>query len=943
MRGRLARSGAALLVLLAIAVPAHAQRTTGEIIGTVTDESNAILPGVTVTLRGAGVPGAPTVVTSETGTYRFPALPPGDYTVEYSLQGFSTLRRESIPVGVGAVVELRVQLKVSTLSETVTVTGDSPVVNLATTNVSTNYNKEWVEAAPIRHFSFFDLVNSAPGVSATSTVGSSTSATSLGSTTSDNVYAIDGTDLSSPTTGTAWPWPNADAIQEVEVLQLGASAEYGNVLGAVFNIVTRQGGNQFHGDSTYYGQFDSLTARNTTVAQECAGVADCPSAGLPYHRDQFRDWTVQATGPVLRDKLWFFGSFEFQNDNESQPGTDPNFPTVSTSRRVFFKINWNATQNHKLMLGYHNDYWSFPGVPSALIAPSAVNLGHGDNPTPNLVYTGVLSSKTFIEARLAGYYGKDSTDPLQAGQPRVATRVINNDTGQITGGISSWGDEKTARTGISAKISHLADNFMGGSHDFKLGVQYNEGFRDGIIGINDYLYLVGGKPSYGYTRQPWHQGGTTTSFGVYGDDTYRLGNVVTLNLGLRYDHSQAKYPQFPILDASGNPTGQLSPGNDDVYHWNTVSPRIGATWKVNDSGKTVIKGYYGLLYRGILLSDFTAAIPSVTDKFIFDCDPNSPCSATSGRSNFAVVSSSDNLTIDHGYKAPYSHQAIFQWEQELAQNFGLQVNYIYKKGYDYPGWHDIGGQYAPFTTIDNTGTGATGGSVTTYRQLTPFSQSVFQMTNVAGLFSKYNGVTFTGTKRMSHNWQGTLSLVVSKSEGLEPSSILGPASAQSGNPGNFGTIGRGGTNGGPNDFVNSEGVLIGDRPVVAKAQVIYRLPWGLQVSGNLQHQSGRPWARQVRIGGTNFPSRPTVYMEPLNGDQRLPSLNLIDARLQKSFDLGAGAGGAKFDLFLDALNLTNTDTYENVLSRRGDQPSSYGVGSRYIYPFRLQIGARIKF
>ena len=473
MRRRLAISAVLLGVLLSLAPPAHAQRTTGEIIGTVTDESNAILPGVTVTLRGAGVPGTPTVVTSETGAYRFPALPPGAYTVEYALQGFATIRRENIPVGVGAVVELRVTMKVSTLSETVTVTGDSPVVNLATTNVSTNYNKEWVEAAPIRHFSFFDLVNSAPGVSATSTVGSSTSATTLGSTTSDNVYAIDGTDLSSPTTGTAWPWPNADAIQEVEVLQLGASAEYGNVIGAVFNVVTRQGGNQFHGDTTYYGQFNSLTARNTTVAQECAGVSDCPTAGLPYHRDQYVDWTAQATGPVIKDKLWFFGSFEFQNDNESQPGTDPNSPTKSTSRRVFFKINWNATQNHKLMLGFHNDYWSFPGVPSALIAPSAVNLSHGDNPTPNLVYTGVLSSKTFIEARLAGYYGKDSTDPLQAGQPRVATRVINNDTGQITGGISSWGDEKTSRTGISGKISHLADNFMGGSHDFKLGVQYN--------------------------------------------------------------------------------------------------------------------------------------------------------------------------------------------------------------------------------------------------------------------------------------------------------------------------------------------------------------------------------------------------------------------------------------------------------------------------------------
>ena len=935
MRRRVISNGLWLLVLVAIAVPASAQRTTGEIVGTVTDESNSVLPGVTVTIRGSAIGGSPTVVTSETGTYRFPALSPGEYSLEYTLQGFGTLRRENIPVGVGAVVELKVVLKVSALSETVTVTGDSPIVNLASTTVSTNYNKEWVASAPTRHFSFFDLVNSAPGVSATSTLGSTSSATTLGSTTNDNVYAIDGTDLSAPTGGGAWPWPNADAIQEIEVLQLGASAEYGNVMGAVFNVVTRQGGNQFHGDGTYYGLNQGLTGRNTTVAQECAGVSNCPSAGLPYHRDQWRDTTWQLTGPIVRDKFWFFGSFEYQNDFDSQPGTDPTFPAQTTSRRVFYKLTYNLTDQHRLMNGYHNDYWSFPGVPSAVTAPSTVNIGHGDNPTPNFVYTGVLSSKTFIEARLAGYYGKDSTDPLQAGQPRVQPRIVNNDTGQITGGISSWGDAKTWRTGVSGKMSHLADRFLGGSHDVKLGVQYSDGGRDAILGTNDYIYIVGGKQSYGYTRLPFHTGGLIRSLGTYVDDTYRLGSAVTFNLGLRYDHSQAKYQSFPILDASGNPTGQSSSGNDDVYHWNVVSPRIGATWKLNQSGKTVVKGYYGLLYRGIFLNDFTAAIPSVTPRYLFDITP------TGTRTNFSVVSSSANLAIDHGYKDPYSHEVIFQVEQELAKNLGLQVNYVHKQGYDYPGWQDIGGKYAQVPYVDSAGVDASGKTVMVSQLLTPFAQSVFQMTNVAGLYSRYNGVTMTGTKRMSNNWQGTLSLVLSKSEGREPSSILGAASAQSGTSGTFGTIGRGGTNGGPNDFVNTDGLLIGDRPVVAKAQLIYRLPWGFQVSGNLQHQTGRPWARQIRVGGLAFPSRPTIYMELLDGSRRVPSLDLIDARVQKTIALGGA--GVNLDLFLDALNLTNSDTTENVLSRRGDQASSFGVPSRFVYPRRLQLGARIKF
>src|SRR5262249_43538713 len=160
-----------------------------------------------------------------------------------------------------------------------------------------------------------------------------------------------------------------------------------------------------------------------------------------------------------------------------------------------------------------------------------------------------------------------------------------------------------------------------------------------------------------------------------------------------------------------------------------------------------------------------------------------------------------------------------------------------------------------------------------------------------------------------------------KSEGREPSSILGPASAQSGTSGTFGTIGRGGTNGGPNDMVNTDALLIGDRPVVAKAQIIYRLPYGFQVSGNLQHQTRRPWARQIRGGGLGFPARPTIYMEPLDGSRRVPNLDLIDARIQKTFSLSTT--GAMIDLFIDALNLINTDVSENVLSRRGDQAASF--------------------
>src|SRR2546430_14875410 len=153
------------ILLIGVTAPVLAQVTTGTIVGTVTDESGDVLPGVTATLQGANVPGQPTTVTGSEGAYRFPSVPPGEYALTFTLQGFSTVRRERIPVPLGGTVEINTQLKVSTLQETVTVVGESPVVNAASTQVATNLNRNWVENAPQRRFTFFALINQAAGAS----------------------------------------------------------------------------------------------------------------------------------------------------------------------------------------------------------------------------------------------------------------------------------------------------------------------------------------------------------------------------------------------------------------------------------------------------------------------------------------------------------------------------------------------------------------------------------------------------------------------------------------------------------------------------------------------------------------------------------------------------------------------------------------------------------
>jgi len=905
------------VVLVGLSAPAYAQRTTGTIIGAVTDESGAVLPGVTVTLTGAGVAGSPTSITSETGNYRFVSLPPGEYNLSFVLQGFATVNREKVVLPLAETVEIPIQMKVSTLQETVTVTGDSPVVNTASAEVSTNFNREWVESAPQRRFTFFDLINQAAGVSPATSTSSRSSA--FGSSTTENSYQLDGTDFTAPSTGAAWPWPNTDAIEEVQVLSLGASAEYGNVQGAVFNVVTRQGSNEFHGDGNLYFQHDNLTGRNTTDAQD---------GGEPYHRDEFKDTTWQLGGPVKKDKFWFFGSFQYQKDAESQPATPAEFPAVSSAKRVFGKLNYQVSENNKVQFQYHDDFYRIPGRATAVTAPSTIGVENGHNPSPGVMWTTVVSNKTLVEARYSGFYGVDHGDPLEASEPRVKPRFNDIDTGVITGGIYSWYDGNAWKSAFSGKVSHYAESFMGGSHDLKLGVQFDSGGSDYVLGPNDYIYTYGSTPAYGYTQLPWHEGGQKKSLGFYVDDTYRLGGRTTLSLGLRYDWSRASIRSSPVLDPLGNETSQSTPALDNVYTWNSVAPRFGLVFKLNDAGTSTVKLHAGRYYGGIVTSEFDDVSPAVTPRFLFDG------TYVNGRPNPAsleLFSDNSSLAIDPDYKNPVTDQYIVGFDQELAKNLGLQVSYVYKRGENYGGWNETQGVYAPVTFTDG------GQSYTVQRLLSDPGDRLFLLTNPDQMHSRYNGVSIQAQKRMSNRWQLTGSIVLSKSEGLlgsnrpTTSSVTPtPLASQTATAGTFGQN--------PNDFVNADGGrLIGDRPFVGKLQMLYEAPWGIILGVNYMHQDGRLYGRQIRV--PNLGITTAIWADPLDGSLRVPDWNTFDVRIQKDFAVG---GTARIGVFGDILNLTNIDANESVASQNG-AATNFGVPTRYLYPRRLMLGAKVRF
>ena len=903
-----------LVCVLAWATPAAAQRTTGEIVGRVADSSGGILPGVTVTLRGEGVSGTPITVTSGEGLYRFTLLPPGTYEVEYALPGFSTLKRDGIPVQVGAVVDLNVQLPLGMASELVTVTGEVPVVNAARTSVSTNYDKEWVRNAPVRRNSYFDYVNSAPGISAASNIGQSSGAQSLGSSTNENQYQIDGTNISST------PWVNGDAVEQVEVVQLGASAQYGNVQGAVFNIVTRQGSNVLHGDANFYFQHKDLTGRNTT---------DAFDNGRPYYRDTYRDFTAQASGAFVPNKLWFFGSFQHLTDFDAQPGADPLFPALNEARKVFWKFNYNINSKHRLMHGYHDDFYWIPGTPTLFTAPETISLSHGHNPTPNLVYTGTLSDSLVMEARYSGFFLQSSNDPNQPGAARVGIRYEDDATGLITGAISQWSENRSWRNGTAVKFTQFTERFLGGSHDTSFGLQLNRHGGKTLTGPNDVISTNNGVLVDGDTRLPYYQGSTASTWGVYVDDTFRFKRA-TINMGVRYDDSNGAFPALPFVDASGNQTGAFSQATDSVYSWKTVSPRLGVSYLLNASGKTILKAHAGRYYTELSAGDFRAAVPSITPSYTFRFD------AAGERVNFTETASNTNLSIDSNLKPAYTDQYMVQVEQQITRGIGFQLAYAYKRGEDYSGWTDTTGVYTEVPYVDSVGAGATGETVMVYRLTSPAADRRYLLTTPDGLYSRYEGVTMQLTRRMSDNWSAVASLVLSESTGRLPSSAR--ATASTGQSSSAGTFGREAN--GPNDYVNTEGLLVGDRPVVAKLNFVYQLPWGILAATNLQYQSGKPYARHVRVSGLGFPSAPTIAMEERDGSRRVAPLKLVDVRLQKDFVLPGSP--VKLGIFVDMMNLTNDASYQGIASNLGTS-SAFGVATSFIPPRRFQLGTKVQW
>src|SRR6266487_6515654 len=326
--------------------------TTGAINGKVSDATGGVMPGVTITIGSPSMQGVRTVVTDGEGTYRFPAIPPGDYKITYELAGFSTVVREGIRVGLGFTATVNTELKVASLAESVTVSGQSPVVDISTTKTATNFDAKELASLPSAR-DFWSILAATPAIQMQRIdIGGSAAGTQTGYSAYDTKAdqhrpMVEGI-VNTEGTNAAGFYYDYGSFDEVSVATGTNTAEM-PWPGIMSQFIAKSGGNSYHGK--IYGDYESqnIQSRNIDSAQTALGLK--PAGGLTAtdlnRLHKYYDLNADAGGYVKTDKLWWYGSLRDQDVQSLLPNF-PVQPFETHLGNVSGKVTYAASTNNKL-------------------------------------------------------------------------------------------------------------------------------------------------------------------------------------------------------------------------------------------------------------------------------------------------------------------------------------------------------------------------------------------------------------------------------------------------------------------------------------------------------------------------------------------------------------------------------------------------------------------
>jgi outer membrane receptor protein involved in Fe transport len=916
-------------VLLLFSLSASAQTQTGRIQGQVVGVDGIRMAGATIIASSDVVMGGTrSTVSDASGDYRFAALPPGVYTVTASMEGHQSQTIEGVTVRLGASASADFML-IPEFSDEIAVMGESPLVDTTSSSVDASFSADFIKDLPTQR-NFYDIISVAPDVSLATE--DSDRMVAGGSNVQSNNWFIDGIETTAPETGTAWIYTNPDDIQEVQIMHIGAPAEYGNMLGATFNVVTKSGSNEFKGGINAYWFDDNLVDSQI----------DFDSEFPEYHVNEFTDISTTLGGPISRDRLWFYASYEYYRFSQTYPGSDPD-PALNPgwySDRYAAKLSWRLNNSNLIDIKGGFVDWGYPPSADPYTTKSAQAGEKGQDKSWGINYQSIFSDSTFMEVRYTGFTVFD--DYLSETGSTEAAYIDYSPPGGgpalYSGGLLWPWTYDTTSDRVTASVTHYADDWLAGDHDFKFGVQASRGTADTMVapsmqGVYYYHYTYdyyGDLYEYYYKVEglPYFYGNEQDAVGVFVDDSWRISDNLTLNLGVRYDYHKGAIPSYPRLNPDGTPSSETIPGQDPVFTWNNISPRLGFAWDVGGNAKTVIRGSFGVYYDGNVGGNWNA--PAIGHPGLFAYLGESWDGPWDDEPAWDWFPGGE-VNVDPDLKAPQTLQYSIGFEQAIGTDYSFGVTLLYKDTKNLVGWEVMGdGEYEELPWTDPF----TGDS---YTLLDPIVYPTVRKGNRPGYtvdgfldkyWQEYKALILTFERRFSDFWSMQANYTYSESTGI----IAAYMSQYQSNP-LYGSL----TGSDPNSFLNADGQrLQGDRPHMFRVQANFQLPWQMRLNTMINLQSGRPYSRLFRVPTEG---RPDAVVAPAGDPGRHGFQYNWDLGWGKAFNLGKDVAFQVDLQLLNVLNKTPTDWFHTTTLAEGDE----FVPSWWVKPRRLQLHFGIEF
>jgi len=947
----------AVAAALALSATLAAQQvTSARINGTVTDETHAPVPGVTVTLTSPAlqVPQR-TTVTDNQGEYQFLELPVGTYRVSFELSGFSRLVREDIQLAAGFAARVDAGLKLSGVQETVTVSGQSPIVDVTNTRGGAVLSKTLLDSVP-NNLNYNDIQNLTPGLVVAAPpqpgqLGSSALGNgfkSYGMSAGQQRTSIEGIDMQTNET------PDFSSLEEVDVKTFGNSAEIPTP-GAAVQLIVKSGGNQFHGQYKEQYMTHHLQATNIDDALQKQGIH--AGDALVF----FQDFAGDLGGRVVRDKLWFYGAVRDQHNERtltgyvSSPGGDGIFGTADDipgnppvdNLNLTSKLSYQATSKNRFIGFYTRDKIHEDQLFASRFTPQESTLQFDYRLYQSKIeWQGTLGSRLYATAMVGdGWYHSIYFNPPAAlSKPATMDLTTQWQSGESFNGLDQ-NRRLQERKQSNGSLSYQTPEFLGSNHELKVG--YGLWFWQNPIDIlskpsgNYQLVYDNGNPTQINTvNNPVSFNGILNTYSGYVADLWRPTKSLTVNLGLRFDR-EVSYDPAGIKDQGQFGTSGTFP-RVDTGSWSVWAPRFGAALDLTGDGKTVVKGTYGR-YNYVLPSNYAtnfSLIGQVITTFRWhdlnldkkyqpgevNLDPNGPdfvsVAGNQGRDTSAIVNPDLQL--------PRTHEVTASVEREVTPSLSVRGLYVYKlTASDYQAVNiarPFGVYNIPISRQDPgpdgvTGTADDGGVITLYDYDPAYRGAKFVVNEYQNRPSNRNdhtnSIEFTLNKRQQGKWSGETSFLATKYHRY----IVGIPQS-------------------PNDQVFD---LDTTWELTYRLAGTFRAPYGIDLSGFYTAFNGVVGQRTYLFRSLPQLGTFNMRMEPF-GAERGPVRSNVNVRAAKAFAL---ARGRQLKAEVDVVNVFNSNAPWAITYTSGPTfgyvNAGSGVGGSLTPPRVLRFGATFSF